>query len=101
VKTFDMTTKEINREKTRFDTRLSKEQKQFFERAAILGGYRSLTDFVILTVQEKAKKIVKERELVLASRKDSEIFFDALMNADKPNTNLISAAEKFNKLVSK
>src|SRR5690606_38510950 len=42
------------KEHARFDARLSKEQKQFFEKAAYLGGYRSLTDFVILTVQEKA-----------------------------------------------
>jgi len=96
-----MSTIEPNKEKTRFDTRLSKEQKQFFERAAILGGYRSLTDFVVLTVQEKAKKIIMERELILASQKDSEIFFDALMNADLPNADLVSAAEQFHKLVSK
>ena len=93
-----MTTKGINKEKARFDTRLSKEQKQFFERAAILGGYRSLTDFVVLTVQEKAKRIVKERELVLATQKDSKIFFDALMNADKPNADLTAAAEEFKKI---
>jgi uncharacterized protein (DUF1778 family) len=96
-----MASTETKKEKTRFDTRLSKEQKQFFERAAILGGYRSLTDFVILTVEEKAKKIIKERELVLASQKDSEIFFDALMNAGLPNADLVSAAEQFHKLVSK
>lgn len=88
-------------EKARFDTRLPKEQKLFFERAAILGGYRNLTDFVILTVQEKAKKILKERELTLASLKDSEIFFNAIVNADKPNDNLISATKEYNKLLSK
>lgn len=48
-----MATKEIKQDKARFDTRLSKEQKGFFELAARIGGYRSLTDFIVLTVQEK------------------------------------------------
>lgn len=95
-----MATKTIKEDKTRFDTRLTKEQKLFFERAAAIGGFRSLTDFVILTVQEKAREIIREEESVLASQKDSEIFFDAIVNADKPNDVLISAAKQFNKLLS-
>ncbi len=83
-------------EQARFDTRLSKEQKTFFERAASIGGYRSLTDFVILTVQEKAKQIIKEKEAILASEKDSEVFFDAIMNPPKPNNHLIAAFEAYN-----
>ncbi|MCH7524156.1 MAG: DUF1778 domain-containing protein [Bacteroidetes bacterium] len=53
-----MATTEINQEKSRFDTRLPKDQKMFFERAARLGGYRSLTDFIVLTVQKRAKEII-------------------------------------------
>lgn len=49
------------KERARFDARLTKEQKLFFEKAAYLGGFRSLTDFVVLTVQEKAKEIVQEK----------------------------------------
>ncbi len=30
----------------RFDARLPKAQKEFFEKAAFLGGFRSLTDFI-------------------------------------------------------
>ena len=47
--------------KTRFDTRLPKEQKLLFERAAIIGGFRSLTDFILIAAQEKAKEIIRER----------------------------------------
>ena len=46
----------------------SKEQKQFIERAAYLGGFRNLTDFVILTVQDKAKEIIKEKEQIERNR---------------------------------
>jgi uncharacterized protein (DUF1778 family) len=87
--------------KARFDTKLPKEQKMFFERAARLGGYRSLTDFVILAAQSKAKEIIEEREQVLASNRDSEIFFDAITNAAEPNKELIDAANEYKTIVSK
>jgi uncharacterized protein (DUF1778 family) len=96
-----MATKELNIEKARFDTRLSKEQKAFFERAARLGGFRSLTDFVVSTVQKRAKEIIQEREWVIASQKDSEIFFDAITNPGKPNKNLSEAANDYKALLSK
>ncbi len=96
-----MTTRKSHLEKARFDTRLSKEQKAFFERAARLGGFRSLTDFVVLTVQKRAKEIILEREQILASKKDSEIFFDAITNSGKPNQKLSEAANEYKALFSK
>ncbi|WP_336070284.1 DUF1778 domain-containing protein [Mesoflavibacter sp. CH_XMU1404-2] len=93
-----MATKELNTKDARFDTRLTREQKFLFERAARLGGYRNLTDFVVITVQEKAKKIISERERIIASEKDSEIFFDAIANPKSPNKELIKAANEFKAL---
>jgi uncharacterized protein (DUF1778 family) len=90
----------LKQEKARFDTRLPKEQKEFFERAARLGGFRSLTDFIIFAAQEKAKKIILEQEQIIASQKDSEIFFDAIINSPKANNNLINAANEYKKLLS-
>jgi uncharacterized protein (DUF1778 family) len=94
-----MATKEIKQSKARFDTRLSKEQKVFFERAARVGGYRSLTDFVVLTVQEKAKEIISEKEQIIASERDSEIFFDAITSSAKANKSLVNAANEYNALL--
>jgi len=95
-----MATKGIKQSKARFDTRLSKEQKMFFERAARIGGYRSLTDFVVLTVQEKAKEIISEKEQIIASERDNEIFFDAITNSPKANKNLVNAANKYKALLA-
>ena len=93
-----MTTKETNTKSARFDTRLSVEQKKFFERAAQLGGYRNLTDFVVATAQEKAQEIILERERIIASEKDAEIFFDALINPKGPNNELLRAADEYKTL---
>ena len=88
------------KEYARFDARLSKEQKQFFEKAAFLGGFRSLTDFVVLTVQEKAKEIIQEKEQIIASEKDSQLFFDAITNPKMPSKTLQNALEDYNVFVS-
>ena len=95
-----MPTNEANKKDARFDTRLPKDQKDFFERAARIGGYRNLTDFVVIAVQEKAKQIISERERVLASQKDSEIFFDAITNPNRPNKELLDASKEFKALFS-
>jgi uncharacterized protein (DUF1778 family) len=86
----------MNLSKTaRFDTRWTNEQKEFFEYASTLGGFGSLTEFVFTSVQERAKKIVEEHNMILASDKDKKIFFDAIMNPSKPNKKLKTAAAKY------
>lgn len=87
-------------EQARFDARLPKEQKQFFEKAAYLGGYRNLTDFIFRTAQEKAKEIIKEKEQVIASERDSEIFFDAITNSKAPSEALKKAYDDYNDFVN-
>lgn len=91
----------IAKEHARFDARLSKELKELFEKAAHLGGYRSLTDFVLLTVQEKAKQIIQENEQIIASEKDGQLFFDAITHPKKPSKTLKNALEDYNAFVNK
>lgn len=83
------------KEQTRFDTRLSKSQKQLFEKAATLGGYRNLTDFVIQALQEKANEIIKEREQIISSQKDSELFFNEITKPKSPNKSLRQAVNEY------
>lgn len=87
-------------EKSRFDTRLPKDQKAYFEYAANLGGFRTLTEFVIFSVQQQASNIVEKYNSILSSKKDQDIFFDALMNPPKPNANLKKAVSRFNKAIA-
>lgn len=75
---------------------VKKNKKSFFEKAAHLGGFRSLTDFVVLTVQERAHEIMEKHNQIIASQRDRNIFFDALLSPEKPNKALRSAAEVFN-----
>ena len=84
--------------KARLEARLTIEEKEFFERAAALGGFRSLTEFVIRSAKKRAEEIVNRHELVIASQRDSEVFFNAILNPEKPNKKLVAAANKFKQL---
>ncbi len=86
-------------EKSRFDALLTKEQKEYFKYAAKLGGFRTLTDFVLISALEKAKKIVEDHEVILTTKRDQKIFFQFMMNP-KPNERL-KAALKYKKAVSR
>ena len=85
-------------EMTRFDARLTKEQKELFEYAAEITGSRSLTEFVISAAQKEADKVIEKNQLKLvASKRDQEIFFEALMNPAQPNAALKKALKRYNK----
>ncbi|MCF6216486.1 MAG: DUF1778 domain-containing protein [Emcibacter sp.] len=86
--------------KARFDAQLPEEQKALFERAAMVGGYRSLTEFVFTSAQQKAKEIISSYESLLVSDRDREIFFDAVMNPPTPGDKLRKAAERYRKATS-
>ncbi len=97
IKNNIMVSESLSKKNERFDIILSSEQKLLFEKAAYLGGYANLTDFIIGTVQNKAKEIVTKSEQVIASKKDSELFFDAIFNPDAPNKELLKASLEFEK----
>jgi uncharacterized protein (DUF1778 family) len=86
---------------TRFDVRLPKEQKEYFEYAATLGGFRTLTEFVIYSGNQQASQIVEKHNSILASKRDQEIFFKALLNPQPPGTRLKQAANRYKKAVGK
>jgi uncharacterized protein (DUF1778 family) len=86
-------------EKARFDTRISKEQKELFEYAAQLGGFRNLTDFVVQVLLEKSRLIIAEHQSILVSKRDQEVFFSTITSEISPNEALQSAAARYQKLL--
>lgn len=79
----------------RFDTRLSKETKDLLERAAMIKGFKSLSEFVIHFSSEAALSIIERHNQVLASDRDKAIFFDALLNPPAPNSAMVNAAKRY------
>ena len=49
--------------KARLEARLSVEEKELFERAAALGGFRSLTEFVLRSAKKQAEDPIEQADL--------------------------------------
>ena len=88
--------KTIGIKQSRFELRLTEEEKSFFEKASQLAGYKTLSSFVISAIREYATKIIKEKEQILKSQKDKELFFDAVFSDIEPNDELKIAAKRYN-----
>lgn len=53
-----------------------------------------------MAVQEKANMIIKEKELVIASERDSQIFYNAITNPTKPSDSLKRALADYETFVA-
>ena len=88
-------------EAARLELRLPKQKKLFFEEMATMGGFKSLSDFIIHAAEQQASIIAEERNRILASEKDKKVFFDALLNPPKPNQSLKKAMKRYNEMLDK
>lgn len=61
----------------RLEARVTEEQKALIERAAAIQG-RTITDFVLTSVQEAAWRAIEEHQKLELSVRDSEVFVEAL-----------------------
>ena len=82
-------------ETARLDVRLAKNQKELFEEAVDLGGYPTLTQFILAAAMEKAESIIEEHKNWLTSERDRETFFAILASPPKANANLKDAVRKY------
>lgn len=86
----------ISGKTSRFEARLTKEQKTLFLRAAELTG-RSLTDFVVACAQETASRTLREHDAMILSIRDRDAFVRALLNAPAPTARLHRAVRRYKK----
>ncbi|MEZ2237087.1 DUF1778 domain-containing protein [Microcoleus sp.] len=73
------------------EARISPEIKALWQKAADLEG-RTLTDFVIASVQAVASKVIEQHQRLKLDFDDSEAFVNALLNPTQPNQALKKAA---------
>lgn len=86
---------------SRIEFRVSNEEKELYEYAKRLKGFKSFSEFARFVITKEAKAIVKEENKILASKKDKELFFNALMGEDhQPNEALLQAIKYHDELIS-
>ncbi len=77
----------------RLEARVSRETKALCKKAARIQG-SSLTEFVVNSAIEAAKRTVHENDLAELTLRDRTMFVEALLNAPAPNARLQKAAER-------
>lgn len=102
--TIEQLSKEIEPEladkQARLDIRLNTVHKLFLKQVYKPAGYRSLSAFILQAAIEKAEAIIEKDNTILASDRDKEIFYNALLETAAPNESLIKAAKAFKQEIS-
>ena len=83
----------------RLEIRVPAPIKALIVRAAALEG-RTLTDYVIATLQKDAAEVVREYEILRLSVEDSEAFAAGMLGAPKPKRILRQALARHQKGVT-
>ncbi len=86
---------------TRFGIRLSVEQKKYLEYASRLGGFNTLSDFILTSAINDADLIVARHRSLLTSLEDMEVFFVSLLYPDNPNGHLKAAVARYKRHLKK
>lgn len=82
----------------RLETRVSKEMKEQFQKAAALEG-RSLSEFIVSAASEMAALVIKKHEEIALSDRDRELLFEAIRNPPEPNAALRKAYNRRKELI--
>ncbi|HEY5257736.1 MAG TPA: DUF1778 domain-containing protein [Candidatus Baltobacteraceae bacterium] len=85
-------------ERTRIDFRPRADQKELFERAAVLEG-QTLSEFLIRSAEERARRILQEHELLELRGDVAQRLVSLLMNPPPANEALRSAFEAHRRLI--
>ena len=78
----------------RLETRVTAEQKTLIEHAAALQG-RTVTDFVLTSVQDAARRAIEEHRQLELSVRDSQAFVDALLDPRPVNDRLHDTVRRY------
>lgn len=82
----------------RLEARVSAAQKSLLQQAAALSG-RTLSEFVVASAQDAARRVIAEHESIRLSREEQLAFVQALLNPPKPNARLKHAAKAYRQRV--
>ncbi len=78
----------------RLETRVTADQKRLIEHAAALQG-RTLTDFVLTSVQDAARRAIEEHQHLELSVRDSQAFVQALIQPQPVNDRLRETVQQY------
>jgi len=82
------------RKTDRLEARIQSRQKAMLQRAASIRG-QSLTDFVVASATDAARRVIRESEILELSERDQRGFAEALLNPPDASDRLKRAAREY------
>ena len=84
--------------RARLAVRVTPEQRALLQRAAALQGL-SLAEFLVRSAQAAAEEVIRKREMITLSPRDTAVLMEALLNPPPPNEALRAALQRHSDLV--
>ena len=78
----------------RLEARVDPQAKAMWQQAAEIQG-RTLTDFVITSLQEAAIKVIRSHQSMQLDREDTEAFVETILNPPEPKEELKTAFAEY------
>jgi uncharacterized protein (DUF1778 family) len=80
----------------RITARVDEDTQELLTRAAALSGMPSINAFVLSSAVEKAKKLIRDEEVLKLTERDAAMMLDALDRPAQANEKLKGAADRYN-----
>jgi uncharacterized protein (DUF1778 family) len=77
----------------RLNLRLKPDAKRRIEQAAAFEG-KSVSSFIVSSALATAERTIRDHETMVLSRRDAEVFLDAIVNPPRPSPRLRKALEE-------
>ena len=82
----------------RLNLRLKSDAKRRIEQAAAFEG-TTVSSFIVSSALATAERTIREHETMVLSRRDAEVFVDAILNPPRPSAKLRQAVEEHRRRV--
>jgi uncharacterized protein (DUF1778 family) len=82
----------------RVEVRVTSEMKALFVRAAAIQSL-SITDFMVQSTLEAARRVIRENEYLDLSQRDRIAFVEAVLNPPPPSDRLKQAAKRHKRML--
>jgi uncharacterized protein (DUF1778 family) len=83
----------------RLNLRLNPAAKRRIEQAASFEG-KTVSNFIVSSALATAERTIREHETMVLSRRDAEVFLDAIVDPPRPSARLREALEKHRRRVA-
>lgn len=79
----------------RIELRVTPTEKKIFKKAQRLSGDKSFNSFIVRILKKQADEIISKNDKIIHTERDRQVFFDAVFDNEKPNQDLLEAAERY------